>query len=81
MKHAVVPEIKALNATDAISPFLCGAIEVRAAIMIPTEPRLAKPQRAYVVITSERACKQFKKMRKIIIISSGCYQTGIIFGP
>ncbi len=64
MKHATVPEIKARTATDAISPFLVGAMLLRAANIIPTEDRLAKPQRAYVAMTSERSCKQLKKMKK-----------------
>lgn len=46
MKQATVPEIRALIAPEAMSRFLEGAMDVSEPIVIPREPKLAKPQRA-----------------------------------
>ena len=66
MKHATVPDIKALMATSAKSPFLSGAIGVRPPNWIPIAPTLAKPQSAYVAIISERNCKSKSNYSKML---------------
>ena len=54
IKHATVPEHKALNARLAKSPLRLGAIGLKPPIWIPIDVKLAKPHKAYAEITSER---------------------------
>ena len=54
IKHATFPAIIALRTMVAISAFLCGAIAPNPPNIIPIEPRLANPHKAYVEITSDR---------------------------
>ena len=54
IKQAKLAVIMALRTTADKSAVRCGAIAVNAPKMMPMEPKLAKPQRAYVVITSDR---------------------------
>ena len=55
MKHATFPAIIALKTIAAMSDFLCGAMAPKPPNIIPMEPRLANPHRAYVDITSDLA--------------------------
>jgi hypothetical protein len=49
------PQIIAETANLAISPLRLGARVLKTPICIPTLPRLAKPQRAYVTMMVERS--------------------------
>ena len=59
VKHTIIGASRARTATDARSLALEGAIGVRLPIWMPIEAMLEKPQRAYVVMTSERSFKPF----------------------
>lgn len=50
MKHTKLPVIKARIATDAMTPFFSGDIELRAPIIMPNELGLANPHTAKVAI-------------------------------
>lgn len=53
-----VPEMKARKATLVIEGLRSGARTPKAAITIPIDPGLAKPQMAYVAIADDRSCNE-----------------------
>ena len=56
MNDAVLPAIKARNATCAKSLCRSGAMVANAAIWVPIDPGLANPHNAKVAIVSDRFC-------------------------
>lgn len=56
IKQATLPASMALKTTLVTSAFLEGAMAPSAPIIIPMEPRLEKPHRAYVAMTVDRFC-------------------------
>ena len=58
MKQATLPAIIALTTIFVISLFLDGAIAPNAPSIIPIDPILEKPQRAYVAITTVLSCNK-----------------------
>jgi hypothetical protein len=51
IRHVTTPPRSDLNTIVAMWPRLSGAIDPKAPIWTPIDPRLEKPQRAYVAIT------------------------------
>ena len=64
IKFARVPTIMALRPRRARSDLRLGASAPMPPICMPTEPRLAKPQRAKVAMVKERGAAWPKEMNK-----------------
>lgn len=55
MKQTIEPEIRARTDTEVTTDFFSGHMVPKAPSKMPSEPKLAKPQIAYVVIVKLRS--------------------------